>query len=266
MGKLVTFWSPYVGQAKVTSTLCAVLGALGMQYPELEVAICHTKAEYKELEKRLDYGFCLENKKELYEKAGVSALTLNYMQAVLTSEKIRRCSIPLFMKSLHLFPGAGKKGIQEEVIFRILTEHLVKEFAVVFLDLENGKNDTSYRFMEAADAVIVVLPQHPVYWERFFQEETRLIEENKFYIIIGDYLNNSRYNVNYFRKLKEYRAKEKLIGGIPICAGYRDAMIEGKTLEFFFRNQMAEKKEENYEFIAQTKKAADYIKKSILLF
>ena len=96
MGKLVTFWSPYVGQAKVTSTLCAVLGALGMQYPEFEIAIGHTKADSIELEERLDDRFCLENKKELYEKTGVSALTLNYMQAVLTSEKIREWHIFLF--------------------------------------------------------------------------------------------------------------------------------------------------------------------------
>lgn len=264
MGKLVTFWSPYIGQAKVTSALCAVAGAMGMQYPELEVAISHTKTESMELEERLDYRFGMEGKKELYEKSGVSALALNYMQAVLTSEKIRRCAIPLFMKSLYLFPG-GKRGMQEELVFRIMTENLVREFAVVLLDLENGKNEKSLRFMNAADAVVVVLPQHPDYWEVFFREEAELLAGKKFYIMIGDYLGNSRYSMNYFGKRKEYRGKERLIGGIPVNYGYRDAMIEGRTLEFFLRNQKVESKEENYEFIVQTKKAAEYIKKNLLL-
>ena len=104
MGKLITFWSPYPGQAKVTSTMCAVAGALGMQYPELEIALSHTNYASTELEERLEYRLTREEKKELYEKTGLSSLAINYMQAVLTPEKIRHCAIPLLMRSLYIFP------------------------------------------------------------------------------------------------------------------------------------------------------------------
>ena len=265
MGKLVAFWSPYTGKAKVTSALCAMAGAMGMQYPELDIAISHTQAESIELEERLDYRFGQEEKRELYDKTGISALALNYMQAVLTSEKVKRCAIPLFMKSLYLFPGAGKKGMQEEVVFQILAKHLVKEFSAVFLDLETGRNETSYRFIDAADATIVILPQHPAYWERFYQEEAECLPEKKLYFIIGDYLESSRYGIPYFVRQRKYGVKDKMLGIIPINTGYRDAMIEGRTLDFFLKNQLSEKKEENYEFIVQTKKAANNIRKKILL-
>ena len=109
MGKLVVFWSPFVGQSKVTSTMCAVAGAIGITYPNLELALTHAQMDSMELEERLDFRSGTSEKKELYEKTGIAALQLNYMQAALTSEKIRSCAIPLLMKSLYLFPGSGRQ-------------------------------------------------------------------------------------------------------------------------------------------------------------
>ena len=61
------------------------------------------------------------------------------------------------------------------------------------------------------------------------------------------------------------RVGSKIIGVIPWNAGFFDAMAEGKTLDFFLRNQFTTKREENYEFILQAEKTATYIKKHILL-
>ena len=52
---------------------------------------------------------------------------------------------------------------------------------------------------------------------------------------------------------------------IPLNAGYLDAMSEGRTLEFFLKNQWVEKKEENYEFIVQAKKAAECFQRKLFL-
>ena len=176
MGKLITFWSPYPGQAKVTSTMCAVAGALGMQYPELEIALSHTNYASTELEERLEYRLTREEKKELYEKTGLSSLAINYMQAVLTPEKIRHCAIPLLMRSLYLFPGIGRKEISEELLYQLLTEHLTEEFSAVFLDLGSGRKELSLRLMKAAEIAVVVLPQYPPCWEKFFSEEEEYLE------------------------------------------------------------------------------------------
>ena len=263
MGKLVVFWSPYSGLASVTASMCAVIGALGTQYPEMEIAVSHTKSNATDLEKMLDFRVGVLGKKELYEKSGMAALTLNYMQAVLTPEKIRRCALPLLMKSIYLFPAVGMTGLSEEVSLKIISEHLKKEFPAVFLDLESGRNPISLNYMKAADFVVVVLPQNPAYWEKFSYEIPDELAGKELGFLIGDYLETSGYSINFFGKQKEYRNKGKVIGGIPVNAGYRDAMIEGRTLEFFLKNQFAGKKEENYEFIVQTKKAAEYIKKTV---
>ncbi len=263
MGKLVTFWSPYPGKARTTASMCAIIGAFGIQYPELELAVSHTKPGSMELEEMLDFRIGLLGKKELYEKSGIAALTLNYMQAVLTPEKIRRCAIPLLMKSIHMFPSVSRTGFSEELSYKIMSEHLVKEFSTVFLDLESGYTTSSLRLMQVADMIVVVLPQNPEYWENFCRETKKELEGKEICFVIGDYLLASGYSISYFGKQKNYRSKGKIIGAVPVNAGYRDAMIEGRTLEFFLKNQFVGKKEENYEFITQTKKAAEYIKKSI---
>ena len=263
MGKLITFWSPYSGQAKVTATMCAVVGALGMQYPELEIAISHTKVASTDLEERLEYRMTKEEKKEVYEKNGLSSVALNYMQAVLTSEKIKRCAIPLLMRSLYLVPGVGKKDISAELLFELLTNHLVEEFSAVFLDLGSEKTELSLKLMKEADAVIVVLPQYLPVWEQFFEEENSYLTGIEYSLMLGGYLEKTRYSINYFARRRE--GKGRWMGGIPINPGYLDAMSEGRTLEFFLKNQWVEKKEENYEFIIQSKKAAECFYKKLFV-
>ncbi len=261
MGKLVTFWSPYTGKSKVTSTVCAVAAAFGMQYPEIEVAVSHTNPNSTDLEERLDYRMKSEEKQELYETSGLSSMTLNYMQAVLTSEKIRRCSIPLFMKSLHLFPGVGKKELSEALLFRLITEYLAEEFAVVFLDLENGEKELSIRLMEKADLIVLVLPQYPFMKENFFNIGGGVLREKDCFILLGGYLEQSKYSKKYLER--RYPDKTMELGVIPENTGYFDAMADGKVLDFFLKNQCARKKEENYEFIVQAKKAAEGIRKKL---
>lgn len=262
MGKLVTFWSPYIGRAKVTSTLCAVVGSFGMLYPEISVAISHSVPGSMELEEKLDFRSELIGNREFYGKFGISALEINYMQAVLTSEKIRRCGISLFMESLTLYPNVKEKML-DELSFHLLSECLVKEYDILFLDLESGDKRNSRKLMEVADLIIVVLPQAPVYWNHFFEKEEEWLIGKNYSVILGGYLGKSRNSLGYYTRKKQSRGKNILAGMVPMNAGYLDAMSEGKALHFFLENQLVLKKEENYEFIHQAKKTAENIKKRL---
>lgn len=262
MGKLITFWSPFPGLAKVTSSMCAVAGMMGILYPELDVAVSHTKSGSIELEERLDFRIGVEKKKELYEKSGISALALNGMQAVLTSEKIRRCAIPLLLKSLYLFPGSGCMGFENKMIVHLLTEQLRQEFSAVFLDLKSGWQEESLLYMKTADLVVVGMPQLPSYWTAFSEEAEKLSECGNIIFLLGGYMNASKYSLRYFQKEE---GKGRIAGAVPINAGFLDAMADGRILDFLLRNQLSKKNEDNYEFIFQTKKTAEYIRKAILL-
>jgi len=261
MGKLIAFWSPYKGKSKVTSSLCAVAGAFGLAYPELSVAISHGLQAGTDLEEKV---FSMETKEEqhvLYKKTGIAALKLHCRQGTLSTEKIRRSGVPLCMKSLYLYPCTEPEGEQEELTIQLLTKTLKKEFDVVLLDLKSGVYRENECFFEAADLLVVVLPQEPVYLERFWQNYGLELERREFCFLLGGYLERSKYR-NYQRN-KELR--QKIAGVIPNNVGFFDAMAEGKALDYFMKNRRLNKKEENYEFIVQTKKAAEYLRKQILV-
>lgn len=262
MGKLVVFWSPYEGHAKVTSVLCAVAGGFGIKYPQISVAISNAEHNAIDLAEKLDSQTVSDRKKEIYGNLGIAALKVNCRQAVLSAEKIKRCAIPLRMKSLYLYPNVGGEGEGDELAFLLLTEHLKKEFDAVFLDLEGGKTKGAFRYMEVADYVVVVLPQEPSYVEHFLDEQEEILAGKEYGIILGGYLKASKYNERYYTRKKKGKA---IMGAIPMNTGFFDSMAEGKTLDFFLKNQMAIKKEENHEFIFQAKKAAEQIEKRVFL-
>lgn len=265
MGKLVAFWSPYIGQAKTTSSLCAIAGSFGIWYPELSIAVSHIKQNSVDLEEKLDARVEENKKMELYKKTGIAALKLYYRQAALTSEKIKRSALPLRMKSIFLYPYAEQEKEIEPLTYRLLTEELKGEFDVVFLDLENGQKKNSLLLLQAADFVVIVLPQGPSFWEALQLQTMDFLEGKKCCILLGGYLKDSKYSKNYYCKKKEWKGETGIAGVIPINNGFFDAMSEGQTCDFFYRNQLVRKKEENYEFIVQTKKAAEFIRKSIFI-
>ena len=262
MGKLIAFWSPYAGKAKVTSSLCAIAGVFGMEYPEVSVAISHGLHSGTDLEEKLFFMEAGDEKVAFYRKTGIAALKLHCRQGQLSTEKIRRCGVPLHMKSLYLYPCTEPEGKSEELTIQLLTETIKNEFDVVFLDLKSGEHQENICFFDAADLLVIVLPQEPVYLERFLQNYGQYLSSKKFCFLFGGYLEKSKYR--YHQRNKELH--QKIAGLILNNVGFMDAMSEGKVLEYFMKNRRLKKKEENYEFIVQTKKAAEYIRKQILVF
>lgn len=263
MGKLVTFWSPYIGKAKVTSSMCAIMGMFGILYPGISVAISHTNQNSLELETKLEPSTEGGKNRELYSKSGITALKLHCRQAKLTSEKIRRNAIPLRMKSLYLYPNSEQNS--DKLGFQLLTETLKDEFDLVALDLENGEKEYSRSVLECSDLIVVVLPQNPCYWTAFWKEEERYLEGRNYLILLGGFLQTSRCSTHFFIKQIERCTKNRMAGVIPINKDFFDALTTGRVLDFFFRNQYIQKKEENYEFIIQTQRAAKQIRNALFL-
>jgi len=262
MGDIVAFWSPYPGKARVTASMCAVMAQLGINYPGLDIAVSHTGCNDFSLEEKVDLRTeSPDEKKELYKRTGVNALKAGYRQSVPNSEKIRRSAILLRMKSLFLYPNAT--GIEDGFSFFLLTELLKKEHDLVFLDVASGTEENTVRYLQASDLVVVVLPQEPVYTERFWRECAGLLEGKKFAVVIGGYMNTAKNGKQFIRKRISGKKKNCFCGVIPLNNGYFDAMTEGRALDYFYRNQGVRIREENYEFIVQTKKAAENIRKKL---
>jgi len=264
MGKLVVFWSPYAGVAKVTASLCAVACGFGMQYPEAEVAICSVGPGLVRPEEYLLEQRTGEFSGNVYGMAGIENLKLNFRKTMLSPEIIRRSAVSLKMKSLFVYPGNSLDGELDEISVRLLEQTLKQEFDCVFLDLGNGKQSQETHFLELADLIVVVLPQAQRYYRDFLEKKNDFFKNGRYCILFGGYL--GKYPSG--RKLHALVTGNDVLkeaGVIPLNTGFFRAMEERNVVDFFYRNQRAGKKEENYEFISQTKKAAKEIRRNLFL-
>lgn len=260
MGKLVSFWSPYAGHGKATSSLCSIIGGFVLQYPEVSLAVSHMKKDSIALLGKLDSKAVVWKEKGLLDGFGMEALKMYSRQRALSLDSVRRCGLPLYDKTVLFYPNFTGHEPDDAVTFQILTEQLKKEFQLVFFDLESGNKDVALQYMQVSDYVVIVLPQDPLYAESFLKEDQNMNNIN-YGIIFGGCFRNSKYSSTYYRRKYEKRMNSRILGEILWNADFFDAMSAGKTLDFFQRNNTPVKNEENYEFIVQTKKAAERINK-----
>lgn len=254
MGKLITFWSPFPGKSGTTAGMCAIAAMYAIQNPTLEIAVSNIGKREENTDELLKY-FGIGRGHELQGRTGMTAMRMNYMQAVLTSEKIRRCSVPLLLDNMYLFPGEAE-GMDVKS-FRICLEKLINEFEVTFLDIVSGNMKYAMEFMKCADMAVVMLPQGESFWKDFDKRYGPVIEKIDCYIVLGKYLSGSRHQERHFM---QYQSRNiKLIGSVPATAMYLNALEDGRVLEFCFKNQFSKKNEEQYEFMESIKKVVQNI-------
>lgn len=268
MGKILAFWSPVKGQAKVSASMCAIIAMLGKKYPQTEMAVSSVTEGWA-LEQGMDARYKLENRKEVYARSGIAALILSCKQGMLTKTSVRRCALSVPFIPAALFPGLGHRenavhgGNTTELEQYVIKEHLAKEYDLVCLDAGSGFHKQSEECLKQADAVVVVLPQNPWVWE-VYSKNCEMLSGKNVGILFGEYLKSSKYGLKQYES-KYLGAEETVVGVIPCNAGFRDAVAEGRSAEFLFKNERIGKKEENYEFMESVGKAAEKIKERLFL-
>lgn len=261
MGKTMVFWSPKRGRSGATACVCAVAAALGTGKEARRVAVTHTSLSEHELEECLDYRK-EERQGGLYERTGLSALMLRFKKEELKEETVRHCGILLKGSTLDLFPGGGRsisalqEKEREEVMLALLLEKLPLAYDITLVDLESGSNSLSLEAIKRADMAVIVLPQEPNIWKRFFYEELAGLEAKHIFFFLGGVLPDARYGVKEFLRIAGDAAEKGRVGIIPRNAEYLEAMTEGRVIEFFLKNECGRRKETNAAFMEQTRQAA----------
>lgn len=261
MGKTIVFWSPKQGHSGVTACVCAVAAALATGKEARQVAVTHAFLLRHELEERLDCHI-EERRGELYERMGLSALMLWLKKEELKEEIIRHCGILLPGSTLELFPGGGKslsalqEKEREEILLTLLLEKLPMAYDVVLVDLASGGSHFSLDAMIKADMTVIVLPQEPRVWKRFFLDEFWKIKGKHTFFLLGGVLMDAKYGIREFLRAAGNAVEKGRVGIIPRNAEYLEAMEEGRVIEFFLKNECGRRGESNAAFMEQTRWAA----------
>lgn len=265
MGKLVVFWSPWHGQAKVTANMGAVACLLNNDTNE-RVIMTHSQFGMADLEGMFNFRMEREKRKTIYENTGLSALLLRVKQSWLTEDIIEQCLMAVASSTgLYLLPGTEehfdvlKESDTEELVFALLGGDIKKYYEWVFVDASAGNNPLSMRLIDAADVVVVNLSQNVATWDKFMREYSSLAKKPNVVFVVGGYDDNSKYNRRNLIRMYE-NLNPKNVGVVPNNTGYMDAISDGAVARFVFANEGVRKGEENYDIISECREIGKMIR------
>lgn len=264
MGKLVVFWSPWHGQAKVTANMSAVASLLNYDINE-RVIMSHSQFNMADLEGMFNFRMRDERRKTIYGNAGLSALILRVKQSWLTEEVVEECLMPVASTTgLYLLPGTEEnvdvlKGSDtEELVYALLGRDIKAHYEWVFVDASAGNNPLSMKLLKAADVAVINLSQNIATWDKFMDDYPELATMKNALFVVGGYDDDSRYNKRNLVRMYESLSNNN-VGVVPYNTGYMDAISEGAVARFIFANEGVKKGEENYEFIAECRRISNMI-------
>ena len=254
MGKLVVFWSPWHGQAKVTASMAAIAVSV-QQLTKERVIMTHSQFNMADLEGM--FNRMNDPRKDVYyDTIGLSGLILQFIQKPVLAEDVEQCSIALpYMDGLYLLPGASKntnavRGTEvEDIIETLIVKKVPEGFGWTFVDTASGGNALSERLMAAADIVVIALSQNVATWDSLFEKNKELVKKDNVFFLLGGYEPLSRNNVQSF--IREYSpcTRKQNTGVVLQNVGYMDAVSSGSVMRFFAANAKAKRGDENSQFM-----------------
>lgn len=266
----VVYWSPVHGQAGTTSNMLANAIMTGIQYKK-KCLLMHTHFKLNNLEAPL-VGCNTKNadKSGYFLDVGLDSLIRSFKASKLGEEDLINCCISIPNTNISLLPGTCKNNEasfsyeMDSVIINLLRamEDLVD---IVFIDVCSGNHPLSRKIINDADLVVVNLSQNIGLIDSYFtnvQNQILLLENpkrHKLFYLIGNYDDNSKYNMRNIRRRHRKAIKYSNSGIIPYNTAYHDALCDGSVVDFIKENLGCGKEDENYYFISEVNQASTKI-------
>lgn len=252
----IVYWSHLHGHAATSSNLiaCAVMRAL---LSEDRLAIMQSQFKWNNLDYPLLGRGVLQDQ---YYDTGMDALERDTATGILTQEIAHNDSISA-LENLSIFT-ATKKPIEE--IYRdnlkgflAIINELDKFYAHLYIDL-SGSGKLSDTVMEAADLVVVNVPQNEYHLQEYFSNPVRA--EHVMYLV-GRYNADSSMNLKNMQRV--YPQMKGKAAAIPYNTDFMDALSAGRAIPFFMQNLDAGRGSVNYDFIKRVKNAVQMINERV---
>lgn len=276
----IAFWSNAKGSSGVTSNLACISVASVMQY-SCKVVLWENHKQKNSLGNTL-----LSNRSQYYmneeENYQLKSVGMNHIVnhfvyrdnecplvkldsgCLNYGSNIKDHSLEIINESLFYIPNSS--AINHELYDYDLYQNInnimntLDSFAeITFIDTSNCNNLSSKIILEEADLVVVNLVQDSSVIQHFFDNYSSIVHKCVF--LIGRYHKQSNLNKQKISKLHSIQKSQ--IAVIPYNYEYQEAVDEGTVIEFLSRNLSGKRKNPNYDFIIQVKKAVQMIMEHI---
>ena len=132
-----------------------------------------------------------------------------------------------------------------------MMERLEKEFGCVMADTSGDNNISTKVILDQADKIVVNLSQDKNIIDNFFNNFSSIVHKCVF--IISNYEPSGQIKDDYL--VKKHGVKREKIGVIPYSFELRDALFQGKLVEYISRNMLCKRKDINFYVINEIKRA-----------
>lgn len=177
-------------------------------------------------------------------------------------EQIQELAKELYPNSLfYLSNRQIKDSLFEKEIARILPQFitLCKEIDdLVFMDLQDSSKESTKYILEHADLVVFNLIQHSKSLDKFLSNNMSI---SKIRYLIGNYQSNSKINIKNISR--SYKIPVMDIAIVPYNTLCREAMSEGRLIDFITANAECGREDSNYAFIHAIEQAADMLNEAV---
>lgn len=257
----IVFFGASPGKSSVSSNMLAVATFASVKY-QMEVSVMQAQFNENRLEDcfmPISSLVCMKEDFAYYRREGIDEIIDN-IRLGRGNNSFENALINV--KSSRMFYLPSTSEISEELFERECEKEISKIVSITskynkpnFIDCRDCRGGLSRAFLENADLVVFNLEQglHCIP-KKIFEEKT-FMEKSLF--LIGRYDDNSRYNIRNIRR--KYHIDESCIATIPYNIYFRDAVCEGKIIDYFSRNINCNRDNDNYNFICGVNGAVDMI-------
>ena len=262
---LIAFYSNVRGNAGTTSNLCCLATYLAIKRKQ-KILLWENHTNWNMIgnnvteKTRLSFlcesldSYHINGSKELFCR-------LQRSENLNLSSQVQELAKELYPNTLYYLPNRQiESSLFEKDIARILPRliKLCKECDdLVFMDLQDITKESTRYILEQADLVITNLMQHVNPIDRKFND----ISISKIRYLIGNYQPNSKYNIKNI--CRRYKIPNMDIAMIPYNTLCREAMAEGKLLDFMVANICCTGGDPNYSFIHAVGQAVEMLNEAV---
>lgn len=259
---LIAFYSNIRGNAGTTSNLCCLATYLAVRMKQkILLWENHTnwnmigdnvtpRTKLSLLYKSIDT-YHINGSKELFCR-------LQQREKLDLTCQVNELAKELYSDVLYYLPNRPMESLLlEKDIAQILPQliKLCKESDdLVFMDLQDITKESTRFILEESDLVILNLIQHVNSFDRKVINDMSI--SNVRYLI-GNYQPNSKYNIKNI--CRRYKIPNMDIAMIPYNTLCREAMSEGKLIDFMSANVECSEEDSNYSFIHAVGQAAEML-------
>ena len=259
----IVYWSPMHGQTGTTSNMLASALYIGIQYRKKSL-LMHTHFNLNNLEAPL-VGSNAKNADSIgyFQDVGLDALVRTFKASRLGKEDLDNCCISIPNTLVSLLPGTTKHNqasyaYEMNMVILNLLRSMEELVDIIFIDVCSGKHPLSRKIIDASDIIVINLSQNTGVIENCFYNYPNLLHQKVFYLV-GNYDDNSKYNIRNIRRHYRKYMKASNSGIIPYNTAFHDALCDGRVVDFIKDNLGCDKDDENQYFITKVREVAEKI-------